>query len=286
MLSKNNKNMQLFQYFSFFSFFVGTVYSRRSFEKKVKIPKINLLSLGVMTSHGENVYYKSKFQPRGEDQELYVHHLNDCNVKIVAGVGAAGTGKTLFACNEAMKQLFQGNINKIILTRPLITVEDENIGFLPGDMKSKMNPWLLPIYDIFREYMTQKEIDKKVFEGVIEICPLGYMRGRTFKDCFIIADEMQNATPSQTLMLMTRLGENCKLALTGDLIQSDLQCINGLYDFVNKFTCYEHRYSCSPDEIKIVEFSRGQIERSEVVKKVLDIFSQVSDYDLQQSTFF
>ena len=136
----------------------------------------------------------------------------------------------------------------------MITVEDENIGFLPGNMNSKMNPWRLPIYDTFREYLTQEEIDKKVAEGIIEIWPLGYMRGRTFKDCFVIADEMQNATPSQVLMLMTRLGKNCKLAITGDLVQS----INGLCDFLNQFNMFVHRYD-SPDEIKIVEFKHVQL---------------------------
>ena len=270
----------MFFSFVYLTFFISMVCGRRSFEKNVKISKMDVLSLGVkLNSLKFEERNRSKFQPRGEDQEIYVEYLNNPMVKIVAGVGPAGTGKTLFACDAAMRQLFQGTISKIILTRPLITVEDENIGFLPGNMNSKMNPWLLPIYDTFREYLTQKEIDKKVAEGIIEICPLGYMRGRTFKDCFVIADEMQNATPSQVLMLMTRLGNNCKLAITGDLVQSDLNCMNGLYDFVNKFHMYENRYGSSPDEIQIIEFKHGQIERSEVVKKVLDIFSEHSDYD-------
>ena len=278
--------MKLIPLFLSTTFFVSTVWSRRSFEKNIIVSKLDLLSLSekLNSAVSSKAKARSKFQPRGEDQELYVRHLNDPVVKIVAGVGAAGTGKTLFACDEAIQQLFQGNINKIILTRPLITVEDENIGFLPGNMNSKMNPWLLPIYDTFREYLTQKEIDKKVAEGIIEICPLGYMRGRTFKDCFVIADEMQNATPSQVLMLMTRLGKNCKLAITGDLVQSDLNCINGLYDFVNKFNMFEHRFD-SPDEIKIVEFKHAQIERSTVVKKVLEIFSEHSDYDVHGGFF-
>ena len=272
--------MKLFSSFFFLSLFFPMVYGRRSFEKTMKSSKFDVLSLGIkLNSSKMDERNRSKFQPRGEDQEIYVDYLNDPVIKIVAGVGAAGTGKTLFACDTAIRQLFQGKINKIILTRPLITVEDENIGFLPGNMNSKMNPWLLPIYDTFREYLSQKEIDKKIAEGIIEVCPLGYMRGRTFKDCFIIADEMQNATPSQVLMLMTRLGNNCKMAITGDLVQSDLNCINGLYDFVNKFTMFENRYGSTPDEIQIVEFKRSQIERSEVVKKVLDIFSEQADYD-------
>lgn len=258
-----------------------TVNGNRSTKKISKITNLGFLSTNINTEIYNKSKSKSKFEPRGVDQGLYVKYLNDVNTKIIAGVGTAGTGKTLFACDTAMKLLFQGDISKIILTRPLITVNDENLGFLPGTMNSKMNPWLLPVYDIFREYMTQKEIDKKVSEGIIEICPLGYMRGRTFKDCFIIADEMQNSTPSQILMLMTRLGANCKLAITGDLVQSDISGINGLSDFVDKYNMLEHReaYVEPPSEIQIVHFGSYQIERSNVVKQIIEIYSSTCNYN-------
>ena len=211
---------------------------------------------------------RTKYIPRGINQELYVKYLNDPSIKIVAGVGSAGTGKTLFACDTAIKMLHSGdqNVDKIILTRPLVSVENENIGFLPGDINSKMNPWLLPIFDVFLEYFSQTEINKKIEDGVIEISPLGYMRGRTFKNCFIIADEVQNSTPGQLLMVATRIGLNSKLVLTGDLNQSDLTIQNGLEHFVSKMKTVN-----TYDDIKMVEFKYSDVERSEVVKHVLNL---------------
>jgi phosphate starvation-inducible PhoH-like protein len=222
----------------------------------------------------ETYQEKSKIRPRNNKQELYVKYLNDPSVKIVVSEGSAGCGKTLFACDAAIKQLYNGNnfVDKIVLTRPIVSVENENLGFLPGDMKTKMNPWLLPIFDIFLEYFTQKEIDKMVGDGIIEISPLGFLRGRTFKNCFIIADEIQNATPSQVLMLSTRLGENSKLVLTGDLDQSDLYRSNGLEDFTNKLKIFEKKNDLIHD-IKVVEFDSSHVERSEIVKNVLRIYS-------------
>lgn len=207
------------------------------------------------------------YTPRGINQELYVKYLNDPTIKIVAGVGSAGTGKTLFACETAIKLLKYGDqfIDKIILTRPIVSVNNENIGFLPGDMNNKMNPWLLPIFDIFLEYYTQTELDTKVKDGVIEISPLGYMRGRTFKNAFIIADEVQNSTPGQLLMVSTRIGHNSKLVITGDLNQSDLTIENGLNHFVNRMKTMDF------NDIKLVEFQNSDIERSQVVKNVLKL---------------
>lgn len=210
---------------------------------------------------------KKKYMPHGILQEQYVKELLDPSVKIVAGIGPAGTGKTLFACDTAINLLRQQNVTKIVLTRPMIAVENENIGFLPGDIACKMNPWLLPIFDIFLEYYTRVEIDKKIFDGTIEICPLGYMRGRTFKNAIIIADEIQNSTPQQLLMVATRLGKNSKLMITGDLNQSDLKVVNGLEFFVKRM-----KTSKTFDDIRMVEFSNRDIERSAVVRHVLELF--------------
>jgi phosphate starvation-inducible PhoH-like protein len=212
---------------------------------------------------------KPKYVPIGIKQETYVDYLKNDNIKIVLGVGSAGTGKTLFACDAAIKMLREGksNINKIILTRPLVSVQNENIGFLPGDINEKMNPWLLPIFDVFHEYFSQNEIDKKIRDGEIEICPLGYMRGRTFKNCFIIADEIQNATPSQVLMLVTRVGLGTKMVITGDGKQSDLECENGLNDLIKKV---EKR---KIDGVGLVIFDNEDVRRSEIVKQMLLLYS-------------
>ena len=144
---------------------------------------------------------------------------------------------------------------------------DENIGFLPGSLEDKMKPWMTPLFDIFNKYYYQNEIKCMINEKVIEICPLAFMRGRTFENCWIIADEMQNATKSQMKMLLTRIGKGSKLILTGDLKQNDRKdSDNGLEDFLNKVK--EH----SPRFITYQEFKNIDIKRCEVVKEVLKMY--------------
>jgi phosphate starvation-inducible protein PhoH len=151
-----------------------------------------------------------KYLPKTANQKIYCNCLSDINASIVLGVGPAGTGKTLFACTSAIQMLQRGDIHKIVLTRPVVAVEEE-LGFLPGNMVMKMDPWTRPIFDIFLEFYAQKDIDAMVQSGTIEISPLAYMRGRTFKRAFIIADEMQNSSPNQMLMLITRIGDGLSL---------------------------------------------------------------------------
>ena len=179
------------------------------------------------------------YAPRSENQEKYVSSLSNMSVPIVFGIGPAGCGKTLFACVKAIEGIRSGTYKRIILTRPIVPVEEEEIGFLPGNLVKKMDPWTRPFMDIFLEYYQQHELDQMIHSGIIEISPLAYMRGRTFKQCFVIADEMQNSTPTQMLMLTTRLGEDSKMVLTGDLKQSDRTKANGLYDIVSKIKHYE-----------------------------------------------
>jgi phosphate starvation-inducible PhoH-like protein len=176
------------------------------------------------------------------NQKKYVKNLQNENIKILFAIGPAGTGKTYLACNEAISQLKNNVINKIILTRPVVPVE-EDIGFLPGTMNKKMDPWTRPILDIFEEKYSKADIESMMKQNIIEISPLGYMRGRTFKNAFIIADEMQNSSPNQMLMLTTRIGENSKMVITGDLQQSDKTTTSGLQDFVNKFYRFQHIFS-------------------------------------------
>lgn len=250
-------------FLSLLSFIAYSVAFKKSFilmSKKVKSPIISS--------------QPPKYIPIGKQQEKYVKYLHEPEIKIVLGVGSAGTGKSLFACDTAIKMLYEGDhkIEKIILTRPMVTVQNENMGFLPGDLNAKMNPWLLPIYDIFLEYFTQKEIDKKIADGVIEICPLGFMRGRTFKNSFIIADEIQNATPDQVLMLATRIGSDTKMVITGDLNQSDLSIENGLQDLIRRIK--NNKDESSLDLIRLVEFDCKDVRRSEIVKNILHIYEK------------
>jgi len=175
------------------------------------------------------------YKPKSSNQERYVKYLNDENTKILFAIGPAGTGKTMLACNQAIKELKSGKINKIILTRPIVPVEEEELGFLPGNINKKMDPWTRPIFDIFNEFYQKKDIEGMLNNNIIEISPLAFMRGRTFKNAYIIADEMQNSSPNQMLMLTTRIGEGSKMVITGDIKQTDRSMESGLSDFINKY---------------------------------------------------
>ena len=218
------------------------------------------------------------YKPKTPNQEKYYSYLNDDKIKLLFAVGPAGTGKTMLACNNAVKDLKSGKVDKIIVTRPVVPVE-EDIGFLPGNINKKMDPWTRPIFDVFLDFFSQREIDLMMYNSVIEISPLAYMRGRTFKNAFIIADEMQNSSPNQMLMLTTRIGMGSKMVVTGDLKQSDKGLDSGLSDFINKFKVYERRESEKYNNtdinsgIKIVELNNTDIERSPVIVKILDVYN-------------
>ncbi len=204
--------------------------------------------------------------PRNENQKTYIQKLQDEQKSIVFAIGPAGTGKTMLAVQHGIKLFQEGIVDKIVVTRPAVSV-DEDLGFLPGTLNEKMAPWTRPIFDVFAEYYQQKDIARMLEEGVIEISPLAYMRGRTFKNAYIVADEMQNATVNQMKMLLTRLGENSKMVVTGDLAQADRLNDNGLINFCNLLgerTAYRH--------IDIVQFDQRDIERHEAVKEVLKIY--------------
>lgn len=203
--------------------------------------------------------------PRNRNQESYVLSLLDETKDIVFGVGPAGTGKTLLAVQVAVKLFKEGAVDKIIVTRPAVSV-DEDLGFLPGTLEEKMAPWTRPIFDVLKEYFNAAEITGMIQEGIIEISPLAYMRGRTFKNSFILADEMQNATPNQMKMLLTRLGEGSMMAVTGDLNQADRLNDNGLIDFIKRLETGNQ--SC----LDIVHFDQGDIERHAAVKAVLQVY--------------
>jgi len=215
------------------------------------------------------------YRPRTDNQINYVEALKNKDMSIVLGLGPAGCGKTLFACVSAMHELNSGNINKIVLTRPVVPVEEEELGFLPGNLIRKMDPWTRPIFDIFLEFYQQREIEAMLHSGVIEISPLAYMRGRTFKRSFLIADEMQNSTPNQMMMLTTRIGDHSKMVITGDLNQSDKLENNGLLDFTKKFDMYKSLGGKDADEsgIQLVKMNETDIQRSPIVNEILRIYN-------------
>jgi phosphate starvation-inducible PhoH-like protein len=205
--------------------------------------------------------------PRNKSQDNYLKKLQDPDKTMIFAIGPAGTGKTLLATQTAVKLLKEKQIEKIIVTRPAVSV-DEQHGFLPGTLEKKMEPWTRPIFDVFAEYYYAKEIQNMLLEGVIEVSPLAYMRGRTFKNSFVLADEMQNATPNQMKMLLTRIGENSRMVITGDLKQADRLEDNGLIEFIRLLeeSDFSHRY------VDIVNFGQKDIERHPAVKEILEIY--------------
>ena len=211
------------------------------------------------------------------NQRKYVQSIRNMKIPLVVAVGPAGSGKTMLACMEAISMLKSGKIKKIILTRPLIPVEDEEIGFLPGTMNSKMDPWTRPMFDIFREVYSTNELNLMVKNGVLEIAPLAFMRGRTFHHAFVLADEMQNSSPGQMLMLTTRLGQKSKMIITGDLKQSDRSLnmpheLNGLSDFLQNFYLMPPR-STHESLISVIQMNHTDILRSPFVSYVLQLYS-------------
>ena len=206
-----------------------------------------------------------RFKPIGENQINYCNLLADKEVSILAGIGPAGCGKTAFACHAAVKALSMGEVDRVVLTRPLVSV-DEELGFLPGSIEQKMDPWIRPTMDIMREFYTSNEIRRFIEDGTIEISPLAYMRGRTFRRAFLIADEMQNSSPNQMLMMLTRVGESSRLIITGDLLQSDRMEANGLADFYNRAK------KCNDTTIQYVNFGIDDVQRSPVVASILRLY--------------
>jgi len=209
--------------------------------------------------------------PKSLTQETYIDLLTDPSKLIVFATGPAGTGKTMLAVLAALRAFRAGLCERIVVTRPAVGVDDEQHGFLPGDLNEKMAPWTRPIFDIIGEYYKQSEIARMLDENQIEISPLAYMRGRTFKNSWIIADEMQNATPSQMKMLLTRLGEDSKMIVTGDTRQADRkEDDNGLLDFQHLVQDYK---KCK--YVSGVEFDHRDIQRHPAVLEILKIYQEV-----------
>lgn len=238
----------------------ATTRSSRNQQLVVEQPT-NVLKLGSRN------YKRVELLPRNTAQETYVEALLE--KRMIFAVGPAGTGKTLLAVLRAIQALRAQEITKIIITRPAVSV-DEKHGFLPGDLNAKMEPWTRPIFDVFEEHYGVIETKQMLETGVIEIAPLGFMRGRTFKHAYIIADEMQNATPDQMKMLLTRIGERSSMVLTGDLKQHDRGFEkNGLLDFLERFKKYPSR------NMSICTFGREHIERDPLVAEVLGIYGEL-----------
>ena len=236
----------------------------------------NNLKFSLSSSYDETDYYFDEemdiqivhptVTPKSENQKTYNRALYSISKPMVFAVGPAGTGKTMLACYAAIAGYNDKTFKKIVLTRPVVSVE-EDIGYLPGTLEEKMDPWTRPIMDVFAEFYNQSEIQYMIKEKIIEICPLAYMRGRTFKNAFVIADEMQNSTPNQMKMLLTRIGEGTKLVVTGDLEQSDLGPGNGLENLVYNLQSTDLNY------IEHVKMDDEDIVRHPAVNEILKVLN-------------
>jgi phosphate starvation-inducible protein PhoH and related proteins len=223
----------------------------RSFKQLIKTPKKSVIA-------------------RSEKQSEYIKALKENDITM--SLGPAGTGKSFLAVSVAITLLIEKKIDRVILSRPAVEA-GEKLGFLPGDMKEKVDPYLRPLYDALYELFGADKIDKKIETGEIEIAPLAFMRGRTLKNCFAILDEAQNATETQIKMFLTRIGENSKLVVNGDPSQVDL--INKSHSGLIK----SRNILKNLKEIKIIEFDHNDVVRHPLVSKIIKAFQNNSTND-------
>tara|TARA_B110000858_G_C17737659_1_gene443343 strand:+ start:393 stop:992 length:600 start_codon:yes stop_codon:yes gene_type:complete len=198
-----------------------------------------------------------------------VKSLQNVSKPIVIATGPPGSGKTAFPCQVAAEQFKSGDVKKIVLTRPIVCA-GEDLGYLPGSIENKMDPWTRPMFDILENYFARTRIKQMVDNKTIEIAPLAYMRGRTFNDCFIIADEMQNSTQQQMKMVLSRLGEGSRMAVTGDTEQCDLlePELSGLNHLIFKLDGYKEQL----EYIEQIILGADDIQRHPVVKEVINVY--------------
>ncbi len=234
-------------------------------EDKIKDTK-SLLSLEKNSNFKKDLFIqtkKRKIIPRSKNQKKYFELLNEKN--IVFAIGPAGTGKTFIAVAKAISSLLDGKIKKIILSRPAVEA-GEKLGFLPGDLKEKVDPFLRPIYDALYDMLPFDQVEKKINNNIIEIAPIAFMRGRTLENCFIILDEAQNTTKIQMKMFLTRLGRNSQMVVVGDTTQIDLVSKNdsGLVDASKKLI--------KIDDIGFITLEEDDVVRHDVVKKIIHAY--------------
>ncbi len=208
---------------------------------------------------------KRAITPRSPTQATYIQMLR--RHELVFGIGPAGTGKTYIAVAQAAALLLAGEVDRIILSRPALEA-GERLGFLPGDMLEKVDPYLRPLYDALYDMLPAEQVSARIGSGEIEVAPLAFMRGRTLANAYVILDEAQNTTPMQIKMFLTRLGENSRMAVTGDLTQTDLPSgqVSGLSEAV--------RILGSLPEVAVVRFTESDVVRHALVQRIVEAYGR------------
>jgi len=242
-------------------------------EKKDILSSVNRFMINENINTGQKIDYiiktpKKSVIPRSEKQKKYLRALKES--EIIISTGPAGTGKTFLAVAVALTMLLEKKIERIILSRPAVEA-GERLGFLPGDMREKVDPYLRPLYDSLYDLLDFEKIQKKIEIGDIEIAPLAFMRGRTLKNSFAILDEAQNATDTQIKMFLTRIGENSKIVINGDPTQIDLP--NKLLSGLNR----SKNLIGHLDEISVVDFDHTDVVRHPLVSKIVKAYSDQKD---------
>jgi phosphate starvation-inducible PhoH-like protein len=208
-----------------------------------------------------------KLVPKTVNQEHYILALQDSNTDVVIAGGPAGTGKTYLATLAAIEAYRNKEVSRIVICRPAVSIEGEQHGFLPGDLTAKLAPWVRPVLDVLREFYAVKEIEHMIAEEIIEFAPLGMIRGRTFKDTFLILDESQNASPLQLKSLLTRIGQGSKFVINGDIEQTDRVAVdNGLMDLTRRLSKHPIR------GVEVCEFTVKDVQRHRLIGEVLNLY--------------
>ena len=268
-LKKNNLVKNAIQ------FLTNQFITNGNIEKKDIISSVNKFMIEENNNNktNKNIEYiiktpKKSVIPRSEKQKNYVRALRESDIVISAG--PAGTGKTFLAVAVGLTMLLEKKIERIILSRPAVEA-GERLGFLPGDMREKVDPYLRPLYDSLYDLLDFEKIQKKIEIGDIEIAPLAFMRGRTLKNSFAILDEAQNATDTQIKMFLTRIGENSKIVINGDPSQIDLP--NKNLSGLNR----SKKILCNLSEISIIDFDHSDVVRHPLVSKIVKAYSDINN---------